>query len=54
MRVVCGRTGPEEDILDDDDDDGQSILYDQTTSPDGRPFYWTRQLQRSFREELEK
>ncbi|KZP34488.1 hypothetical protein FIBSPDRAFT_9716 [Athelia psychrophila] len=56
MQVICGTTGHEEDLLDDgdDDDDEQSVLYDQSGSPTSRPFYWTKQLQRSFREELEK
>lgn len=55
MKVVCGSTGHEEDLLDDDDEtEEQSALYDQAEATAGRPFYWTRQLQRSFREELEK
>jgi hypothetical protein len=54
MKVVCGRTGQEEDILDDDEVEEQSVLFDQDDNESGRPFYWTRQLQQSFREELEK
>jgi hypothetical protein len=54
MKVVCGRTGQEEDLYDEDDSEEQSVLFDQDGSDSGRPFYWTRQLQSSFREELEK
>jgi hypothetical protein len=51
MKVVCGRTGQEEDLFEDDEIEEQSVLFDDES---GRPFYWTRQLQQSFREELEK
>jgi hypothetical protein len=53
MKVVCGRTGQEEDLYDDEIDE-QNVLFDQDDSDSGRPFYWTRQLQQSFWEELEK
>jgi len=53
MKVVCGRTGQEEDLFDDEVDE-QALLFDPDDNDSGRPFYWTRQLQQSFREELEK
>jgi phosphatidylinositol 4-kinase type 2 len=54
MKVICGRTGQEDDLYDEDDSEEQSMIFDQDGSDSGRPFYWTRQLQLSFREELEK
>ncbi|KAM5530963.1 hypothetical protein V8D89_015370, partial [Ganoderma adspersum] len=53
LKVVCGKTGAEEDY-DDDDDPDRSMLYDRTESRSGEPFYWTPALQDNFREELEK
>jgi phosphatidylinositol 4-kinase type 2 len=53
MKVICGRTGQEEDLYDDEIEE-QSMFFDQDGLESGRPFYWTRQLQQSFREELEK
>jgi phosphatidylinositol 4-kinase type 2 len=53
MKIVCGKTGSEEDDFDDFEDD--QTLYDTPPGEDGqKPFYWTGALQRSFREELEK
>lgn len=54
MKVVCGRTGQEDDLYDEDDSEEQSLVFDEVAGDSGRPFYWTRQLQSSFREELEK
>lgn len=55
MKVVCGRTGQEEDLFDDEEEaEEQAVLFDPDDNESGRPFYWTRQLQQSFREELEK
>ena len=57
MRVVCGKTGAEDDDGGDEyeygDDDGQA-LWDANEAEGDRPFYWTNALQQSFREELEK
>ena len=54
LKIVCGKTGAEEDLYEDDVED-ERVLYDasESRSPD-RPFYWSAALQRSFREELEK
>lgn len=52
LRVVCGRTGEEDDMYDDADE--EHALYDASESTTGRGFYWTEALQDSFREELEK
>ncbi len=52
LKVVCGKTGAEEDY-DDDDDADRSMLYDRMESRSGQ-FYWTPALQDNFREELEK
>ncbi|KAG7098530.1 hypothetical protein E1B28_000469 [Marasmius oreades] len=52
MKIICGKTGDSEDI---DDDYEEERLFDATESPNGRGvFYWSPQLQQSFREELEK
>ena len=53
LKVVCGKTGVEEDFYDDDDDVDRR-LYDSSESRTGEPFYWTPALQDNFREELEK
>ncbi|KAH9485374.1 Phosphatidylinositol 4-kinase lsb6 [Psilocybe cubensis] len=55
MKVICGKTGDTEDIYDDADYEDERVLYDATEAADvQRPFYWSQQLQQSFREELEK
>ena len=55
MKVVCGRTGDIDDLSDDADYEDERMLYDATEASDvQRPFYWSQQLQQSFREELEK
>lgn len=54
LKVVCGKTGAEEELYDENEEDDR-ILYDATESNDSdRPFYWSSTLQQSFREELEK
>ena len=54
MKVICGRTGQEDELFDDDDDtEEQTVIFNHDHVSD-RPFYWTRQLQNSFRQELEK
>ena len=54
VKVVCGRTGAEDDMYDEDDDADSRMLYDRSESRSGEPFYWTPALQDNFREELEK
>ncbi|KAF9478605.1 hypothetical protein BDN70DRAFT_942161 [Pholiota conissans] len=55
MKIICGKTGDAEDVYDADDYEDERVLYDATESSDvQRPFYWSQQLQQSFREELEK
>lgn len=55
MKVICGKTGDTEDIYDDVDYEDERVLYDATEASEvQRPFYWSQQLQQSFREELEK
>jgi phosphatidylinositol 4-kinase type 2 len=55
MKVICGRTGDIDDLYDDPDYEDERMLYDATEASDvQRPFYWSQQLQQSFREELEK
>ncbi|TFY69801.1 hypothetical protein EVG20_g2985 [Dentipellis fragilis] len=55
LKVVCGRTGAEEDVYDEADAEDERVLYDASESSDSsRPFYWSQTLQQSFREELEK
>ena len=55
LKVVCGKTGDDEDNNDMYDFDEERMLYD-ATEDDGlnHPFYWSTTLQQSFREELEK
>jgi phosphatidylinositol 4-kinase type 2 len=55
LKVVCGRTGAEEDVYDEADAEDERVLFDRSEGmgPDA-PFYWSAALQRSFREELEK
>ncbi|KAF8844727.1 hypothetical protein BDN67DRAFT_674395 [Paxillus ammoniavirescens] len=53
IKVICGKTG--DDDLEDEDPEEERALFDTTEEGDsGRPFYWSRALQQSFREELEK
>lgn len=53
LKIVCGKTGNEE--LEEEDPEEERALFDVTEESDsGRPFYWSRALQQSFREELEK
>ncbi|THH04986.1 hypothetical protein EW146_g10024 [Bondarzewia mesenterica] len=54
LKIVCGKTGAEDDMYDDDVED-ERVLFDATESNNSdRPFYWSPALQQSFREELEK
>ncbi|KAF8552518.1 hypothetical protein OG21DRAFT_1604657 [Imleria badia] len=53
LKIICGKTGTEE--LEVEDPEEERVLFDVTEESDsGRPFYWSRALQQSFREELEK
>lgn len=54
VKVICGKTGAEEELYDEDDEGGNSVFYDRSESRSGQPFYWTPALQDNFREELEK
>lgn len=56
MKIVCGKTGDEDqDLYDDADQEDDRVLFDVTdVGENGAPFYWTQTLQQSFREELEK
>jgi phosphatidylinositol 4-kinase type 2 len=55
IKIICGRTGDEDDIYDDSGEEDERVLFDATEDHDsGGQFYWTQLLQQSFREELEK
>ena len=53
MKIVCGKTGDEDDV-DMYDPDEERALYDASEEDTNQPFYWSGILQQSFREELEK
>ena len=53
LKIVCGRTG-EEDVDEEDPDEERTLFDASEENESGRPFYWSRALQKSFREELEK
>lgn len=53
LKIVCGRTGDEEDV-DIYDPDEERALFDASEDATDQPFYWSGILQQSFREELEK
>ncbi|TRM69794.1 phosphatidylinositol 3 and 4-kinase-domain-containing protein [Schizophyllum amplum] len=52
VKIVCGRTGEEQDL--DDDEEEDRLLFDGPDDGVDRPFYWSQALQQSFRAELEK
>lgn len=57
LNIMCGRTGEPEDVYDDYED--QRVVFDYEVTPDVGapnpiPFYWSQELQQSFRDELEK
>lgn len=55
MKVVCGRTGEDEDMFDDEDREDERVLFDVSEhNQSTTPFYWSAALQDNFREELEK
>lgn len=55
LKVLCGKTGDEDEYFDPEDADEERALFD-VNDGDGSnyPFYWSTVLQQSFREELEK
>lgn len=54
MKIMCGKTGVEDDYLDEEDREEEQVLFDATENLPNQPFYWSPALQDSFREELEK
>ncbi|GBE81198.1 Phosphatidylinositol 4-kinase lsb6 [Sparassis crispa] len=54
LKIICGKTGEEEDMYDEDDREDERVLFDVTETRTGQPFYWSPALQDNFREELEK
>lgn len=54
MKIVCGKTGDEEDFYEDEDREDERVLFDATENQAGTAFYWSQALQDNFREELEK
>ncbi|THH27845.1 hypothetical protein EUX98_g6339 [Antrodiella citrinella] len=55
LKIVCGKTGDEEDMYDDDDREDEQVLFDVSENNQTEvPFYWSSALQDNFREELEK
>jgi phosphatidylinositol 4-kinase type 2 len=53
LKILCGKTGNEDELYDEVDQDEEQGLFGGSED-EGRPFYWTQALQQSFREELEK
>ncbi|KAF9024813.1 hypothetical protein BDZ89DRAFT_1068752 [Hymenopellis radicata] len=51
LKILCGKTGDSEDNYDDYEEER---LFDATEADPQTPFYWSPQLQQSFRDELEK
>lgn len=54
MKIVCGKTGVEEETWDEDEREDERALFDATENVSNSEFYWTQGLQDNFREELEK
>ena len=54
MKIVCGKTGVDEELFDEEEREDERVLFDATESLPNEPFYWTPSLQDNFREELEK
>lgn len=54
MKIICGKTGEDEDMFDEEDREDERVLFDVTESHTDTPFYWSPALQDNFREELEK
>ena len=53
IKVICGRTGSES-YDDEADMEYERALFDASEGGHNQPFYWSADLQQSFREELEK
>ncbi len=57
LKVMCGKTGDEDDLYDEDDEEERAALFDPRhgdSDYSSQRFYWSGVLQQSFREELEK
>lgn len=54
MKIVCGKTGVDEESWEEEEREDERVLFDATESVSPTEFYWTPALQDSFREELEK
>lgn len=55
MKIVCGKTGVEDEMLDEDEREDERVLFDATENiSSNEGFYWSQGLQDNFREELEK
>ena len=56
MKIICGKTGAEEEPWDDEEREEERVLFDATenNSMPSEDFYWTPALQDDFRQELEK
>ncbi|KIY60864.1 hypothetical protein CYLTODRAFT_314752, partial [Cylindrobasidium torrendii FP15055 ss-10] len=52
LKILCGRTGDAEDVY--NDYDGERLFDASEIGNSPTPFYWTNNLQQSFRDELEK
>ena len=54
-KIVCGKTGAEEEGWDEEEREEERMLFDATeAASDSDEFYWTSALQDNFAEELEK
>lgn len=54
IKIVCGKTGAEEESFEDDEEENRFTFDASETTEGDVPFYWSPVLQRSFRAELEK
>ena len=56
MKIVCGKTGVDEEMFEEEDREDERVLFDATENQNlpREPFYWSPALQDNFREELEK
>lgn len=55
MKIVCGKTGTEDEGWDEEEREEERMLFDATENvSSSEEFYWTPALQDNFREELEK
>ncbi|KDQ57614.1 hypothetical protein JAAARDRAFT_177909 [Jaapia argillacea MUCL 33604] len=56
LKVICGRTGDDDDLFDESEHEDERVLFDpsEENGLPARGFYWSQALQQNFREELEK